>query len=143
MFQLWRIDPVSANVILSGKVPQGGSPQADALIAAAMAAVARLGPRAAQPTCVGANQDLAESRTGVEVQDTRVFSEALRVVCGFGVRTQRASSDTFLAGSASKSKLIRIPWRSSKLIHLCPQELTLQSRARLRRRDCKRWPIGD
>lgn len=107
MFELWRVDPSYASTILRGRIPSGGSPQADALAAAALAAIARVGPRAAQPTCVTGNQDLTESRTDVELQDTYVFSDSLRVVSGLGAREQRARSQTFFGGSVS-SRLYRL-----------------------------------
>ncbi len=101
MFDLWQVSPPYAKAVLKGDMPTGGSPEADALAAAAIAAINRLGPRAAEPTCVTANQDLFESRADFELQDTYVLSNALRVVSGLGTRSQRAHSQTFFGGSAS------------------------------------------
>lgn len=52
-------------------------------------------------SCGKANQDGSESRTQIEFQDTYVFSQALRVVAGLGLREQRASSETYFGGTVS------------------------------------------
>jgi iron complex outermembrane receptor protein len=98
MFALWRANPAYANAILAGHIPSGGSAQDNALAAAALAAIGALGPRAAQPTCVDANQNYVERRSDVEYQDTFVYSDALRMVSGFGVRQDMGDSQTFAGG---------------------------------------------
>lgn len=103
MYDLWRVDRSYVNAILAGRMPQGGTPEADALAAAAIAAIARLGARARAPTCVAANQDIFEERTDLELQDTFVLSETVRVVSGVGARRQRVRSETFFGGSQSTS----------------------------------------
>lgn len=103
LYELWRVDRLYANAILAGRSPQGGTPEADALAAAAIAAVGRLGARASTPTCVTANQDIFEERTDIELQDTFILSETARVVSGVGARRQRVHSETFLGGSQSTS----------------------------------------
>lgn len=101
LFALWQVSPAYANTILAGRIPSGGSAAADALAAAAIEAIGGLGQRARQPTCVTANQDLFESRFDLELQDTYVFSERLRVVAGAGARVQRGESQTIFAGPVS------------------------------------------
>lgn len=98
MFDLWRANHAYANAILSGRRPSGGTAQDDALAAAALSEIRALGPRAAARTCVDANQNYVESRQDVELQDTYVFSDSLRVVSGFGARQDVGDSQTYLAG---------------------------------------------
>lgn len=101
MNALWRANPGYVNAILAGRIPSGGSATDNALAAAALQAIARLGARATQSACGLVNQNLRETRTDIEVQDTYVLSNQLRVVSGFGARTQRGRSDTFFAGTSS------------------------------------------
>ena len=103
LFALYQANPDYANTIAAGRRPSGGSASDNALAAAALAAIARLGPRALQPTCGTINQNLTERRSEIEVQDTLVLSEQLRVVSGLGVRNQYGNSETYLAGSVSNS----------------------------------------
>jgi iron complex outermembrane receptor protein len=103
MFNLWRSNPGYANAILAGRMPSGGSAQDNALAAAAIAAIRALGPRAATPTCVDANQNLVEARNDVELQDTFVFSDKLRMVSGAGARQNIGDADTFLAGRVTNN----------------------------------------
>src|SRR5204862_7186304 len=60
LFTLYQPNPDYANAIAAGRSPSGGSPSDNALGASAIAAIARLGPRALQPTCGTANQNLTE-----------------------------------------------------------------------------------
>lgn len=102
MFDLWRANPAYANAILAGRRPSGGSPQDDALAAAALGAIARIGLAGARaPTCVDVNQDFDETRYDAELQDTLVLSPALRLVGGIGVRSDKADSDTFFQGKVT------------------------------------------
>jgi iron complex outermembrane receptor protein len=98
LFALWRSNPRYADELLAGRMPSGGTPQDDLLALAALGALQALGADALLPRCVRANQDLVQSRTDVELQDTYVFSERLRVVGGFGLRHQGGDSETFLGG---------------------------------------------
>jgi iron complex outermembrane receptor protein len=107
MYELWRVDPSYASAILAGKQPQGGTPEADALAAAAITAIRRLGARARAPTCVAANHDIYEERTDFELQDTLVMSDRLRVVSGLGARRQRVRSPT-LFGKVESGRLFRL-----------------------------------
>jgi iron complex outermembrane receptor protein len=102
MFDMWRANPAYANTLIAGQIPSGGTPADDALAAAVIQAVQRLGPRFLLPTCVTPNQDLAQSRTAIELQDTHVFSERLRTVAGVGARQQRGESQTFWGGEVSR-----------------------------------------
>jgi iron complex outermembrane recepter protein len=103
VYDLWRANPSYVRALLTGHMPSGGTANDNALAATAIHAIASLGARATQPTCGVVNQNLRESRTDVEVQDTYVFSEKLRIVGGFGARAQRGISDTFFAGSSSNT----------------------------------------
>lgn len=101
LFALYAANPQFANTLLTGRIPTGGSPAETALVGAAVVAIQRLGVNAIQPTCSTANQNLVESRADLEVQDTFVFSDHLRVVGGAGVRDDRGSSVTYLGGTVS------------------------------------------
>ena len=103
LFALWRANPAYASAIVAGQRPAGGSATDNALAAATLAAVRRLGPRALQPTCATANQDFVESRADLELQDTYVFSDQLRLVAGLGAREDRGKSQTFLGGTVSNT----------------------------------------
>jgi len=55
--------------------------------------------QALSPDCGEMNNDISESRSQIEIQDTYVVSKALRFVGGLGFRHQRATSQTMLSGS--------------------------------------------
>lgn len=103
MFALYAANPRYANTILAGRIPTGGTARDNLLAAAAIAAIQRLGARAFQPTCTTPNQNLVESRADLELQDTYVFSDQLRMVAGLGVREERGTSATFVAGTVSNT----------------------------------------
>lgn len=107
LFVLWQANPAYTNAVLTGQLPTGGTPSDDLLAARAITALQALGPAAMQPLCGLADQNRVESRTDIELQDTRVVSNRLRVVSGVGAREQRARSQTFLGGTAS-STLYRV-----------------------------------
>ena len=118
MFALWKANKQYVSTILSGKIPSGGSAEDDALAAAALRAIAQLGPRAVQPTCADGNQDFTEGRTDVEFQDTYIFSDELRMVSGLGIRHERGDSATYLGGSASNDT-----WRAFGNVEYKPTTL--------------------
>jgi iron complex outermembrane receptor protein len=103
LFDLWRANPGYATAVIAGQVPSGGTAADDLLAARAIAALLRLGSTASQPLCGLVDQDRIETRTDIEVQDTIVFSNRLRMVSGVGTREQRAHSQTFLGGTASST----------------------------------------
>lgn len=99
LVDLWRLNPSYVNQILGGHVPSGGTALDNALAASALAEMAAVGAQARAPLCVQPNQNLDQSRTDFEFQDTAVLSDHLRLVSGIGARTERAVSQTYLAGS--------------------------------------------
>lgn len=105
LFALWQSNPSYVNALLSGRKPQGGTVKDDVLATSAGAAVAKLGSRAMTPTCVDANQDYVERRLDVELQDTYVFSDVLRMVNGVGFRKDTGDSNTYLNGKISNNSL--------------------------------------
>lgn len=98
---LWDANPAYARQIIARQNPSGGTARDDALAAATLAAVRRLGPRALQPTCSTTDQDFRESRADLELQDTYVVSNQLRVVAGLGARNNRGESNTLIGGAAA------------------------------------------
>ena len=103
MFDLWKANAAYATALLAGRTPTGGTAQDKALAAAAIGAVRALGARATSPTCVDADQDLVEARHDVELQDTLVFSDTLRMVSGVGARQDIGDSQTYLGGRVRNS----------------------------------------
>ncbi|HYD80011.1 MAG TPA: TonB-dependent receptor plug domain-containing protein, partial [Paucimonas sp.] len=101
MFDMWRANPSYANAILAGRMPSGGSDRDNALALAAIRAIRALGAGAAAPTCVDTNQNYVEARRDIELQDTYLFSDTLRLVSGFGLRWDMGDSRTFLDGRVS------------------------------------------
>lgn len=101
--ELWRANPSYVNAVLAGKTPSGGTPTDNALAAAVIWAYRALGSRAAIPTCANTNQNYAESRYDMELQDTFVFSDALRMVSGLGARRDIGTSQTYLQGTFSNN----------------------------------------
>lgn len=100
---LWRSNPGYVNAILAGRQPFGGTAQDNALAAATLAAYRALGARAGIPTCADANQNYVESRYDLELQDTFVFSDELRMVSGIGARRDVGDSQTYLQGRVSNN----------------------------------------
>ncbi|RZL09100.1 MAG: hypothetical protein EOP40_10985 [Rubrivivax sp.] len=101
---LFRANPGYVQALLSGRLPSGGTAEDNALLLQLGVALLRLGlGNALQPTCGTGNQDISESRTQFEVQDTYVASSTLRFVGGLGFRRQRATSETLFGGSAGNS----------------------------------------
>jgi iron complex outermembrane receptor protein len=123
LFALWRANPRYANDVIAGRVPSGGTPQDDLLALAAVQALQSLGAEVLLPRCVRANQDVVQSRTDLEVQDTYVFSERLRVVGGFGLRHQSGDSETFLGGKQSS----RVRWLFGNVEYRPTPRLTLNA----------------
>lgn len=103
LFALYAANPLYANTVLAGRVPSGGSAADDALAAAAIASIGRLGIGAREPICSTPNQNLRETRLDLELQDTYVVSERLRFVAGLGWREERGEMQTFLGGTVSNT----------------------------------------
>jgi iron complex outermembrane receptor protein len=121
MFALWRANPRYANEVLAGRMPSGGTPADDALAFAAIAAIQALGAGALAPRCVRANQDVVQRRLDLELQDTYVFSERLRVVAGLGLREQGGDSQTYLGGELTSS----VRWLFANVEYRPVDQLTL------------------
>ena len=98
MFALWRVNPALANSLLAGRPGTPANAAEQAALQAAVIALRSLGDLAAKPNCATANQKLLEERTQLELQDTYVFSDTLRMVAGAVLRRERGDSET-LAGA--------------------------------------------
>jgi len=103
MYALWRANKNYVYAIFAGQTPSGGTAQDDALAQAAINAMNALGAGLMSPICGDANQNYVEQRTDVEFQDTFVFSDRLRMVNGFGMRQDKANSQTFAGGDAANN----------------------------------------
>lgn len=98
MHDLWRTNQNYVAAIFAGVPPTGGTAVDDELARLALAAVMRLGSRATAPTCWTPNQNLVETRSDVQVEDTYVFSDRLRGVAGMGLRRETGTSQTYFDG---------------------------------------------
>ena len=103
MVALWRANPSYVTAIGAGLVPSGGTAADNVLARRALARIRSLGAAAFAPTCGNANQNYRERRADVEVQDTYVFSDSLRVVGGIGLRRDEAESETYLNGTTDNN----------------------------------------
>lgn len=103
MADLWRANPSYAEDVLAGRTPSGGSSTDDMLAVCASEALAALGAGVTTPVCAEMNQDSIENRYDIELQDTVVFSDSLRMVNGFGFRRDTGSSQTYFGGDVSNS----------------------------------------
>lgn len=101
---LYAANPGYVASILAGSLPSGGTTQDDLLLGQLLAGVFSLGPGgAAAPVCGWANQDGDEARQQIEVQDTLVVSDSLRVVTGGGMRRQSIDSPTYVGPKAGNT----------------------------------------
>jgi iron complex outermembrane receptor protein len=100
---LYMSNPSYMLTIAEGRIPTGGTARDDELLGKLVMAALALGPNALTDTCGRGNNDMIETRTQLEVQDTFVASESLRFVAGFGLRYQRAESESYLGGSVGNS----------------------------------------
>lgn len=71
------------------------------LAAQAGAALNRAAQLGATVACGQVNQDLRETRSDLEFQDTWSANESLRLVSGFNLRRETATSETYLGGKES------------------------------------------
>ncbi len=100
---LYQANPAYVYQIYAGQMPSGGSAQDDILAARALLAIQSLGLSAFGPTCGQANQNGHEARTQIELQDTYVQSNALRLVGGLGLRRQTAESASYFGGTVGST----------------------------------------
>ncbi len=103
MGALWRSNQSYVYSILLGRNPSGGTAEDNRLAVLALRAIRALGAQASQRNCGIANQDYTERRIDLEMQDTLVYSNALRLVGGAGVRQDIGTSQTYLNGSVENS----------------------------------------
>lgn len=103
LFALYQVNHAWPYEIVLGVQPVGADANQQVLIDRAVAAVAALGADAMTDLCGRTDSNLFQARTDLEVTDTVVVSDKLRLVAGLGARRQRASSATYLNGSASQN----------------------------------------
>jgi iron complex outermembrane receptor protein len=102
LFNLYQANPSYANALLAGKLPSGGSPTDAALFSLAAAAIKSLGTSAAAQVCGTPNQNLFQRRIDAELQDTRIYSDRLRLVSGAGLRQNSGFSATYLGANSDE-----------------------------------------
>ena len=98
---LYLVNQTYALTLLAGRYPTGGGAEADQLRDAVLAQAGALGSNLMARMCGTGDQDFDESLTALEIQDTLVVTEGLRVVFGFGHQRIEAESQTYLDGSES------------------------------------------
>jgi iron complex outermembrane receptor protein len=103
LFDLYGANPAFANALLTGQIPRGGTTQESDLVLQAAGAIRSLGSNALRPLCGISNANVHQSRSEVELQDTYVASEQLRLVAGGGARVHKANSQTYLGGAVSNT----------------------------------------
>lgn len=101
---LFQANPDYVTQMVQGNLfPTGGSAGDNVLAGLVRGRLIAEFPSGLQNTCGMTNQDGVESRTQIELQDTYVVSDTLRVVAGLGLRRQEASSQTFFGGRVHNS----------------------------------------
>lgn len=104
VYNLSQANPDYIRQMLRGQIPpSGGTARDDELAQLAIQAILNLGAGMFSPVCGSTDNDLDESRIQLEVQDTYVMSDRLRLVSGLGARHQRMTSQTYLGGSAANT----------------------------------------
>lgn len=104
VYNLSQANPDYIRQMLQGQIPPtGGTARDDELAQIAIQAILALGPNMFAPVCGRTDNDLEESRVQLELQDTYVVSERLRLVSGLGARHQHMRSQTYLAGRATNT----------------------------------------
>lgn len=106
VYELFQSNPDMINRMLLGQPLTPGSARDNELVVLILTRILSQGGlrRAmATTTCGRGNQDGSESRSQVEVQDTFVVSDQLRIVGGLGMRHQRASSESYFGGAVSNN----------------------------------------
>lgn len=101
MSAMHAANPQYAATIISGGSPSGGSAADDALAQAVLAKINQLGNQALQPMCGDINENNNEHQYDLELQDTFVYNDQLRLVSGMGIRKDTADSKTFPNGKVS------------------------------------------
>lgn len=99
--QLNLQNPDYAEALVNQQFPTGGSPEDDALRNAVLGELSALGADAFTPMCGWVNEDGIEKKFDVEIEDTLIISDNLRLVSGLGVLRQSLSSETFLDGNVA------------------------------------------
>lgn len=102
-FAMWQSNRNYAQSILYGKRPSGGTTQDEYLAQSLLSTLQKLGSSAGELICGDVNQNLVESRHDIELQDTFVFSDRLRIVNGIGIRHDMENSQTFLNGQVTNN----------------------------------------
>ncbi|MCU7927951.1 MAG: TonB-dependent receptor [Candidatus Thiodiazotropha sp. (ex Dulcina madagascariensis)] len=99
--QLHLQNPGYAEALANQQFPTGGSAEDDAIRDAVLAELSALGANAFAPLCGWVNEDGIEKKFDIEVEDTLIVSDNLRLVSGIGAMRQSGSSETFLDGTVS------------------------------------------
>lgn len=100
--QRWKTCP-PADMLLRERASTHMSRPSFAHAAAMATGPGTVDPGEPKPTCGLANRDLFERRVEVELQDSAVISDQLRVVAGAGFRVVTGSSTTFFGGTEQNS----------------------------------------
>lgn len=96
---LYDYNPAAANSLFAGVVPQPSSQDEAALIFAAVSQAQTLGPAIYAPLCGDANTNYNEKRQAIEIGDTYVFNDKLKINSGIGYQDTFSEAESQLQGS--------------------------------------------
>lgn len=101
---LYKSNPKYFKMLLSGQIPNGGSPEDDALLANFLYKIGLVGKEQSLATVCGkANQDYTDNRSQISFEHSSFFNDNLRFVGGGSIDYVYGNSQTYLAGSESMS----------------------------------------
>jgi iron complex outermembrane receptor protein len=101
LYELDRLNRDYTRAIVAQQYPTGGTAEEDALRDAFFGEMAALGQNALSPTCGRINEDGIEQKQDIEIEDTLIVSDAIRLVFGAGLMEQSLDSQTYLKGKKS------------------------------------------
>ncbi len=101
-FALARSNKAYINAIVAGKIPSGGTAEDNALAAALIARLSKLGKQALIPVCGTLNHDYIDKRHHLTLEHHQLLGD-IRMVGGITMERLENTSETFFAGSVSQS----------------------------------------
>lgn len=101
LYELDRLNRDYSRAIVEQQYPTGGTTEEDALRDAFFGEIAVLEQNALNPMCGRVNEDGTEEKQDIEIEDTLIVSDSLRLVFGAGLMEQSLDSETYLKGKKS------------------------------------------
>lgn len=108
LFHLYRLDSDYAKALVDGKPYTNGTPRTNTLAINTLQDAALV---AGKPSSCGeTNENAKSSRVGLEVTNTYIFSDKLRLLTGISLQEDTLHSDTFFSGTQHQ-------WRRGFFFH--------------------------